>query len=220
MAKGDGNAIYQQIAIDIAQQIVNGKFSPEKKLYGRSTLAGMYNVSSETVRKAVALLQDMNVLEVQPQSGVVVRSADSARNFIERFKHIHSMGSLQDDIDALLDQRDEIDRKLVETMRRIVSYAHQLKHLSPYNPIEVKVERGSHCIGRTIAELRFWQNTGGTVVALRRGIELIVSPGPYAIVSEGDSIVVVGNEGVLQDVERYVNGEKQAAEREGPAAPQ
>ena len=206
MAKSDGNAIYQQIAIDIAQQIVNGKFAPEKKLYGRSTLAGMYNVSSETVRKAVALLQDMNVLEVQPQSGVIVRSVDSARTFIERFKYIHSMGSLQDDMDELLDQKDEIDRKLVETMRQIVSYAHQLKNLSPYNPIEVKVEADSHCIGHTIAELRFWQNTGGTVVALRRGTTLIASPGPYAIVSVGDSIVVVGNEGILQDVERYVNG--------------
>ncbi len=210
MAKGDGSAIYQQIAIDIAQQIVNGKFLPEKKLYGRSTLAGMYNVSSETVRKAVALLQDMNVLEVQPQSGVVVRSADSARNFIERFKYIHSMGSLQDDIDELLIRRDEIDRKLVETMRQVVSYAHQLKNLSPYNPIEVRVEPGSHCVGRTIAELRFWQNTGGTVVALRRGAALIVSPGPYAILSAGDSIVVVGNEGILKDVERYVNGAKGA----------
>ncbi len=208
MPKSDGNAIYQQIAIDIAQQIVNGKFPPAKKLYGRSTLAGMYNVSSETVRKALALLQDMNVLEVQPQSGVIVRSADSARNFIERFKYIHSMGSLQDDIDELLGQRDEIDQKLVETMRQIVSYAHQLKHLSPYNPIEVKVEPGSHCVGRTVAELRFWQNTGGTIVALRRAAGLIVSPGPYALVSAGDSIVVVGNEGILQDVERYVNGDK------------
>ncbi len=208
MPKSDGNAIYQQIAIDIAQQIVNGKFPPDKKLYGRSTLAGMYNVSSETVRKAVALLQDMNVLEVQPQSGVVVRSIGSARNFIERFKYIHSMGSLQDDMDELLEQRDEIDQKLVETIRKIVSYAHQLKNLSPYNPIEVKVEPLSHCIGRTVAELRFWQNTGGTIVALRRGTTLIVSPGPYAIVSEGDSVVVVGKEGILKDVERYVNGDK------------
>lgn len=206
MVKNDGNAMYQKIAIDIAQQIANGKFAPNTKLYGRSTLSSMYNVSAETVRKAVALLQDMDVLVVRPQSGIIIRSAESARNFIERFRHIHSIGALQDGLEELLTQRDETEQKLLDTIEHIVSYAHQLKNLAPYNTVEVKVDADSPCVGRTIAELRFWQNTGGTVIALRRGQSMIVSPGPYAVVSEGDSIVVVGDQGIFQEVERYING--------------
>ena len=35
-----------------------------KKLSGRSTLASLYNVSPETIRRSIALLKDMDVVEV------------------------------------------------------------------------------------------------------------------------------------------------------------
>ncbi|WP_369074759.1 cation:proton antiporter regulatory subunit, partial [Klebsiella pneumoniae] len=34
-------------------------------------------------------------------------------------------------------------------------------------------------MGKTAAETKFWQNTGATIVAIKRGDELIISPGPY-----------------------------------------
>lgn len=204
MAKSESNAIYQQIAMDIAQRIVNGEYAPGAKLHGRSTLSSKYNVSAETIRRSLALLEEMDVLRVVPSSGIVVNTVFRARNYIERFTRIHSISSLQNELNGLLTQKAGIEDKLNETMRQIISYSHQLKNITPYNPVEVKVPPHSHAIGKTISELRFWQNTGGTVVALRTGGELLVSPGPYAIISEGDAIVVVGNAGILEDVERYV----------------
>lgn len=198
-------AKYQQIALDIAQRIVNREFAVGQKLYGRSVLASMYNVSPETIRKSVALLQEMDVLKVSHGSGTTVNSIERAYNFIQRFKYLDSVSSLKNDLEKLLLEKHEIDRKLEKTLHSIIEYSDKLKHLSPYNPIEVEVEGSSQYIGSTISDLKFWQNTGGTVVAIRKKGQLIVSPGPYAVIDKGDVIVVVGGNDILKDVEKFIN---------------
>ncbi len=55
---------YIKIAIDIAQRIYNNEFKVGEKIRGRSTLSSKYNVSPETIRRAVSLLKDMQVVEV------------------------------------------------------------------------------------------------------------------------------------------------------------
>ena len=46
--------------------------------------------------------------------------------------------------------------------------------------------------GATIGTLRFWQATGATIVAIRRNLSYIVSPGPYAELYAGDAVIFVG----------------------------
>ena len=46
--------------------------------------------------------------------------------------------------------------------------------------------------GTTVGALRFWQATGATIVAIRRGLSYIVSPGPYAELYAGDAVIFVG----------------------------
>ncbi|MDK2800691.1 MAG: hypothetical protein PWP27_2161 [Clostridiales bacterium] len=208
MPKSSTPSRYQQIALDIAQRIVNKEFAIGEKVHGRSVLASMYNVSPETIRKAVALLQNMDVLQVNQGSGIVINSIDKAYNFIQRFKFRDSISSLKHDVEKLLEQKKEIDKKLEETLNNIIEYSDKLKNLSPYNPIEVEISHKSKYIGHTISELKFWQNTGGTVVALRKGNDLIISPGPYAVLEEGDLVVVVGGNTILDDVEKFLNGDK------------
>ena len=77
---------YLQIALDIAQRIAKGELPEGSRIYGRSLMASEYNVSPETVRRALRLLADMKVVEVKPQSGAVVLSADSAQRYIENFE--------------------------------------------------------------------------------------------------------------------------------------
>jgi K+/H+ antiporter YhaU regulatory subunit KhtT len=201
------SARYQQIALDIAQRIITKEFVIGEKIHGRSVLAGMYNVSPETIRKAVALLQEMDVLYVNQGSGIIINSIDKAYNFIQRFKYLDSINSLKHDLDKLTDEKKETDKKIEEILHSIVEYADKLKNLSPYNPVEIEVLDNSKYIGRTLSELKFWQNTGGTVVALRKGDHLIISPGPFAVLERGDVIVVVGGNNILSDVEKFINGQ-------------
>ena len=81
-----GKPVYQQIAIDLANRIANDEFALESKIYGRSKLAGEYKVSPETIRRSMILLEDMNIVEVNQGSGIIVKSRNQAFKYIEKFK--------------------------------------------------------------------------------------------------------------------------------------
>lgn len=57
---------------------------------------------------------------------------------------------------------------------------------------------------RLFSELKFWQSTGGTIVAIRRGQTVILSPGPYAELYSGDVIILVGSPSAAEAAHRLV----------------
>ena len=65
--------VYSQVALDLAAKIAAGEYAEGMRLSGRSTLASHYGVSPETIRRAVYLLKDMDVLEITKGSGIVIR---------------------------------------------------------------------------------------------------------------------------------------------------
>ena len=67
---------------------------------------------------------------------------------------------------------------------------------------EVTVPAGSDKIGLTIGEMRFWQCTGATIVAVKHGDRVTVSPGPYYHVNAGDVLVYVGAPSCVHAVEQ------------------
>ena len=64
--------------------------------------------------------------------------------------------------------------------------------------------QGSPLTGKSIGALKFWQSTGGTIVAIRRGQTVILSPGPYAELYGGDVIILVGSSGAAEAAHRLV----------------
>ena len=73
---------YMRVAVSLAERIAAGELREGEKLSGRSKLSPEYNVSPETVRRALRLLTDMKVVEVKEQSGVYILSADNARRYL------------------------------------------------------------------------------------------------------------------------------------------
>ena len=73
---------YMRVAVSLAERIAAGELREGEKLSGRSKLSPEYNVSPETVRRALRLLADMKVVEVKEQSGVYILSADNARRYL------------------------------------------------------------------------------------------------------------------------------------------
>ncbi len=185
---------YLQIALDLARRIARGEFPEGSRMYGRSVLASEYNVSPETVRRAVRLLADLKVVEVKPQSGAVVLSADSARRYIENFQGDAGAHALRQRLKDLLAEEAELHRQISETAFALVrsqdgfASAHE-----PFPNYEVPVPEGSPVTGKSIGELKFWQSTGGTIIAIRRGQTVILSPGPYAELYAGDVVVLAGS---------------------------
>lgn len=186
--------IYQRIAIDIANRIANDDFFPGDKIHGRSTLASEYNVSPETIRRSIILLRDMDIVEVSQGSGIIVKSKDKAYHFIEKFKIIDSISSIKSDIMLLLDKRRKIEQELNESIDKLVSSSERFKNTNPFAPLEIKINDDAKVINKTISETKFWQETGATVIGIRRENKIILSPGPYAIFKPGDIVIVIGDE--------------------------
>ena len=75
---------YRQIAYAIAEKIANGDYPIGTKLHARSTLSAQFGVSSETARKAISILSDLDIVQAVHGSGVKILSQEKAKNFLNQ----------------------------------------------------------------------------------------------------------------------------------------
>jgi K+/H+ antiporter YhaU regulatory subunit KhtT len=197
--------IYQQIAIDLANKIAHGDLTIGDKIHGRSTLAGQYNVSPETIRRAVILLEDMSIVEVVQGSGITVKSRDEAFKFIEKFKSKDSMSSIKKEIEKVLSEKKRLEEDLTSYIEKLIDYSERFKNSNPFSPMEIEIPKESKLIGKTAAETNFWQNTGATIIGIRREGNLILSPGPYVTFNVGDIYIMIGDENSYERVKEFIN---------------
>lgn len=203
---------YMQIAISVARRIADGEVAEGTKLSGRSKLSSEYSVSPETIRKALRLLGDMRVVEVKEQSGVYVLSADNARRYLRQFEEKAGVLEKRRKLRALLEQQEKASRELAELCRHILDETKLPSQDVGLLPIGgCRVPEGWHGIGKNLGDLHFWQYTGATVVAIRRGTAQIVSPGPYAELYAGDLVLYIGEDAARAAVERFFSEEAEQA---------
>jgi len=182
---------YEQIALEIASKIARKHYKQGEKLYGRSALAGQYNVSPETIRRAVALLQSMNVVVAQPGRGIVVGTAEAAEAFIKEFESRYIVQDMCNQIVQLVEERNRLNREIDEILNKLVAYttrmAGRLQKIE-----EIQVPRGSYLVGKSLSAVDFRARTGATVLAVERNGEQIFSPDVSFIIQEADILVFVG----------------------------
>lgn len=196
--------IYERIAVDIARRIVAGDFTEGQRLSGRTLMSGEYGVSPETIRRSFALLEEMQVVEVKRNSGVIVQSVSQATAFIEA-------NSKRDESKKLLYRMHQIIRKNEELNREISSIAKQIYSINtrfaednPFPIFAYALDETSKVIGKTLGELRFWQATSATVVAIRRDGTIILSPGPDEPLCAGDTLMMVGPQDSVDLIEELL----------------
>ena len=201
-------ARYQQIAADIAAKIVDHQYQIGEKIYARSSIASQYAVSSETARKAIAILADLDIVETVKGSGVMIKSYDNAMMFLKQFRNIGTMSELKRDVMHHLTKLEKEGDELRSKIANLVDYTDRFRALNPLIPFSIQVEEGAPCTGKNISDLNFWQNTAATVIGIRRGQTLILSPGPYAEMVTGDTVYFIGEDecisrvaGLLQKVD-------------------
>ncbi|MCH6269329.1 MULTISPECIES: TrkA C-terminal domain-containing protein [Neobacillus] len=195
---------YERIAIDLANRIYDGEFKVGDKIHGRSTLASDYKVSPETVRRAIKILEDVEIVQSTKGSGIVISSRENAFKYISRFSNLASIKELEKQMNTLMLERNKLDDQLFDTLRKILDYSGKLRHTNPLAPIEVEILPTCSHIGKTISDLKFWQNTGGTVIGIKRQGGLVISPGPYALILEGDVLLVIGSEETYDRVVHFI----------------
>ena len=160
--------VYQQIAADIASKIANGYYEVGEKIYARSVLASQYGVSSETARRAICILADMNIVDTTKGSGVVIKSIENAINFIRQYNDVKTVNDLRNDIlDSLERQKKENDY-LKEHLFELVDRTERFKSINPFIPFEIRISKETPYIDKTAAEINFWHNTSATIICIKR----------------------------------------------------
>ena len=129
----DGMPRYQQIALDIATQIVKQQYKVGDRIYARSSLASKYHVSPETARRAICLLADMDIVEAEKGSGVVILSVDNAARYLQQLTGVETMTSLRQSI------RQDLDNQLL--------LAQQLREAGAIRSRKMFGEYGLYCDG-------------------------------------------------------------------------
>ena len=116
-------AVYKQIAVDIAAKVVSGKYQPGQKIRGRSALASQYNVSPETVRRAVFLLSQVGVLEVRQGSGITILSVENAEEFLSKSGERESINTIKGHIGRLMQEQKQLNARLQENINILLDDA-------------------------------------------------------------------------------------------------
>lgn len=202
--KSSTGPLYKNIALDIANRIVRGKLKSDEKISGRSTLASMYNVSPETIRRAIALLEDMDVVVSNKGSGIEILSISAAEKFIERNKNNVYLKTVKENIVDILAQRRKLDKELEDNFNKILDLVERFENISPFTLIEIDIKEHCKFIGKKVNEVKFWQKTKATIVAFRRRDDIIISPGPEYIFTKGDILVVIGSKNVYNEVHKFL----------------
>ena len=198
-------ARYATIAVDIATRIVRGEYREGQKVFGRSTLAGKYSVSPETVRRALTLLQETGIVQVVPGVGVVVKSQRAAESFLAEYGHRHVLRHMQQKLHRLLRERDKINLEIEKLMNDLLDYTFKMAgNLQRFE--EVKVSSASPLVGKSLAEAEFRARTGATVLSIYRNGEEILSPQADTVIQSGDVLIVLAPPELKDQVYGLIGG--------------
>jgi DNA-binding GntR family transcriptional regulator len=111
------------IAMDLAERIASGEYHKGQKISGRSTLSGLYNVSPETIRRALSLLQESGVVKVLPGTGVIVNSVKSAKEYLAESSQYKVIKEMQERLAILVQERNRINSDIEHLTSELLDYA-------------------------------------------------------------------------------------------------
>lgn len=190
-------AIYEKIALDIANRIARRELAEGVRLSGRSVMSSEYGVSPETIRRSFSLLEEMEVVEVKHNSGVSVVSRDNAKKYITKYGKSNENRKLLAQIRHVLNEREQVDKELFTLAKDLIEANDRFSASNPFPTYEYTINETSLAVDNCLGELQFWQKTGGTVIAIRRDGSILLSPGPDLRLHIGDILIFVGNQETL-----------------------
>ncbi len=196
---------YLKIAVDISARIASGDIHQGEKLKGRSVLSTEYNVSPETIRRAMSILSDKKVVEIALGSGIVVSSKENAIQFLKNFKDDESVAELRLKLSQMLDKRRSMDEEISSLTKQIIDL-YKYKRSDLITPVEIPLPNSSPVIGKSIGALEVWHNTGATIIGVIQEKSIIISPGPYYEFAQSDKVLIVGDENVIERFNAFING--------------
>lgn len=195
---------YQQIAVDIAAKIVSKQYKEGERIYARSAIASQYGVSSETARRAICVLSDLNIVETTKGSGVVIKSYENANTFVKQYRNIRNINHIKKEMLESVERQNRELEIFTKCVSDLIDQTERFKSVNPFIPCEIQITKQTPYIEKNVAEINFWHNTSATIIAISRDGALLMSPGPYATLCEGDIFYFIGDENCLDRVNKFL----------------
>lgn len=186
---------YVKIAHDICSRILRGEFKEGDTLKGRSMLASMYNVSPETIRKAIIILADEGILEVKHGVGIFVDSVVKAKQYADHWEAKSTVDDQYKKVNDLIEKSNEINASLQKALAEMIdNFKYQTNESIVFQ--KAVIPQGCWLNNKTIGEVFFWNYTEATIVAVVSGTDgnIQASPGPDFPLRDGDTIILVGKD--------------------------
>ena len=148
--------------------------------------------SPETIRRAIAILQNVGVVRVNQGVGITITSKDMAERFIKSLDQKGEIKVFLEDLKGLMDVRRENDVKIESHLNKLQGYADRI--MSRWMDVgEIQIGKTSPAIGKTLKELQVRERTGTTIVAVvRDGFEQF-SPEAAFVLRSDDVLLAAGS---------------------------
>lgn len=195
---------YQQIAIEIATRIAHEEYRVGEIIYARSSIASQYGVSSETARRAICVLCDLDIVSSTKGSGVTIKSSQKAAAYIKQYGGRQTIDTIKERIMESVERQQQESERLNGCLLDLISASEHFRSMNPFMPFEVRITAQCACLNKTISDLQFWQHTGATVLAVGRQDDVFRSPGPYISLVENDILYFLPQDDTAQRVKDFL----------------
>ena len=111
---------YVKIAHDICSKILSGEFKEGDIIKGRSLLASTYNVSPETIRKAITILANEGIVEVKQGVGIFVDSVIKAKQYADKWDAQTTIDEQYNKVTTLIEEANKLNTKLQEALNAMI----------------------------------------------------------------------------------------------------
>jgi DNA-binding transcriptional regulator YhcF (GntR family) len=196
--------VFEQIAYELACKIKNDELKFEQKIRGRTIIASEFSVSSETVRKALALLEKQGVVEIKEQSGVYVKSKAEAIKYIAMHHQNFETEKQFEEIEELLKNNIQTNKDLQLKFKQIKKNNNLHKSVLPINTFSIVIKKYDAFLSKDFSIDEFELITGGNIFGIVRK-DLIISGVKRSFTFQvGDEIFISGGESVKQKTLSFI----------------
>ncbi len=204
MEKAD--ARYLSIAYQIAKRIVSGELTEGRRLSGRTLLSSEYQVSSETIRKAIKVLETYGVVESKERSGIVILSQKEAESYMNRYVTQKEDRRLIKDTEEALKDLSHAESKAQHLARKLISVTRT--GFFPFDFFTLDVHETNPHVGKTLQELDLKRQTGSLVIGYEKAGLFYQNPEATLAIEAAMTLYLLGDLTVQKKTEEYLYGEK------------
>jgi K+/H+ antiporter YhaU regulatory subunit KhtT len=154
------------------------------------------------------VLSDLGIVVSEKGSGVTIKSYEYAKKFVKQQNKRQSIDNIKDNIMNSIElQRKEFEN-LNKYLSELVSTTEHFRSFNPFVPFQILIKSNCLYLNKNINEITFWQNTGATIIAVRRDENIMLSPGPYLQLLENDTIYYITQDAGADTVTKFLYNAK------------